>query len=274
MNNTLNMNRFRLLVRRQWTENKKVYLLLWGVISLSLVGLTIFSEKHNLYILYILLFCFGGCVMVTTLFSRWSDFGSSSFFLLLPASSTEKFLCGLFYGLILFIPVYCLNFVIIRYIVTYFFVLFFPNNLLPFSEVISGGIHEIASIPFSYLVVVFLAFMFVQSIYMIIFLRFKKKRTLILLLTITAILVLYNTGMQILMSNIVHIHGGRVITPGVLLTFISPDFGYYVLSSGNQPTYEYFSFLKLIRQMNHLVWFVVFFILYFSAWNKLKEREL
>jgi hypothetical protein len=274
MNSTFNMNRFRLLVRRQWTENKKVYLLLWGVISLSLVGLTIFSEKYDLYMLHILLFCFGGCVMVTTLFSRWTDFGRSSFFLLLPASSAEKFLCGLFYGLILFIPVYILNFLFIKYIVTYLFVLLFPNNLLPFSDVILGGIHEIASIPFSFWIVVFLSFLFTQSLCMITFLSFKRRQILILLLTIMGILVLYNSGMPILMSNIAHIQRGHVITPGMILTFMSPEFGYYVLSADNHANTEYFSFIKLIRHLNNLIWLVVFFIIYLTAGYKLKEREL
>lgn len=272
MNNTFNMNRFWLLVRRQWTENKKVYLLLWGVILISLVGLTIFSEKYDQYMLHILLFCFGGCVMVTTLFSRWSDFGRSSFFLLLPASSTEKFLCGLFYGLILFIPVYSLNFVFIRYIVTYLFVLLFPNNLLPFSAVITGGINEFASIPFFLWVVVLLAFLFVQSICMISIIRFRKQQVLIFLLILLAILVIHNLGMKILMANIAHIPEGTRLTPGILL-FFAPGFGFEG-SSVNQTVSEYFSFIKLIRNLNNLIWFIVFSLLYLTAWYKLKEREL
>jgi hypothetical protein len=211
--------------------------------------------------------------MVTTLFSRWSDFGRSSFFLLLPASVTEKFLCGLFYGIILFIPVYCLNYFFCTYIVTYLIILLVPNNLLSFSAVISGGINEISSTPFSTYVVILLTFLFAQSLYMIIAVRFKKKQILIFLLTIMAILVLYGNGMNILMSNIAHVPRGSVRPPGIILTFLSPDFG-YGKSIVNQASFEYFSFIKVIWYLNNLIWFVVFFMLYLTAWFKLKEREL
>ena len=272
MNNTFIFNRFRLLVRRQWTENKKVYLLLWGVISLSLMVLSFFSERYDLYLLYILLFCFGGCVMTTTLFSRWSDFGRSSFFLLLPASITEKFLCGLIYGIILFIPLYCLNYFVTRFIFTYLVILLFPDNLLPFSAVVTGGINEITKYPFSFYAVVFLTFLFTQSLFMIILVRFKKNQILILLLTIMAILVLYNSGIYILMSNIVHIRGGSIRHPGPFLTFFSADFGYRSLH--NQAYFDYFSFTKLIWKLNDLMWFVVFFMLYLTTRFNLREREL
>jgi hypothetical protein len=271
MNNTLKMNRFRLLVRRQWTENKKVYLLLWGVISLSLVVLAFFSEKNDLTGLYILLFCFGGCVMATTLFSRWSDFGRSSFFLLLPASSAEKFLCGLFYGLILYIPVYILNFVFFRYIVAYILVIPFPNNLVPFSSLIGSVIKDIVSFPYLYIFGL-LAFLFTQSLFMIITIHFQKRQALIFLLILLAIVMVHNLGMQFLMSNLAHIPAGTTISPGILI-FFDPGFG-YTGSSGNQPVSEYFPFIRLIRNLNSLIWLVVFSLLYLTAWYKLKEREL
>lgn len=272
MNDNLNMNRLWLLVRRQWTENKKVYLLLWGVISISLMVLSAFSQFYDLYLLYILLFCFGGCVMTTTLFSRWPDFGRSSFFLLLPASVTEKFLCGLVYGIILFIPLYCLNYFILRFIFTYLVILFFPNNLLSFSEVITGGINEITKYPSSFYAVVFLTFLLTQSLFMIIVVRFKKNQVLILMLTIMAILVLYNSGIYILMSNIIHLRGGSIRTPGPFLTFFSADFGYR--SVHNQADFEYFSFIKLIWKLNDLMWLVISFMLYLTTRLKLREREL
>ena len=271
MNNTLNMHLFWLLVRRQWTENKKVYLLLWGVISLSLVVLAFFSEKNDLTGLNILLFCFGGWVMTTTLFNRWTDFGRSSFFLLLPASSTEKFLCGLFYVLILYIPVYSLNFVFFRYIVTYLIVLPFPNNLVPFSSLIGSIIKQITFFPHLYIFAL-LALLFTQSLFMIITIRFKKRQALIFLLILLAIAVVHNLGMQMLMSNLAHIPRGTRLSPGILI-FFDPGFG-YIGSSGNQVVFEYFPFIKLIRNLNSLIWLVVFSLLYLTAWYKLKEREL
>jgi len=210
--------------------------------------------------------------MATTLFSRWPDFGRSSFYLLLPASVTEKFVCGLIYGVILYIPVYCLNYFIIRFIFSYLAILLFPNNLLPFSEIISSGINEFAAYPSSYYAVYLLTFLFVQSLFMMIVVRFKKNQILILLLTITAILIVYNFVIHILMSNIVHLHGGSVRTPGPFLTFFSSDFGYRYLH--NQPDFEYFSFIKLIWKLNDLMWFVIFSMLYLTTRFQLREREL
>jgi len=76
-------------------RKQKVYFLLWGVISLSIMLIAVLGQ-HDLDILYFWLFWLGGCVMIPGLFSRWSDFGRSSLYLLLPASSLEKFLCGPF----------------------------------------------------------------------------------------------------------------------------------------------------------------------------------
>jgi hypothetical protein len=241
------------------------------VISLSFVVLAVFSEKIELIGLYLLLFCFGGCVMTTTLFSRWSDFGRSSFFLLLPASSAEKFLCGLFYGLILFIPVYSLNFLFFRYIVMYLVFLPFPNNLVPFSSLIKSVIKEIVSIPYMFIFAL-LAFLFTQSLCMISIIRIRKRQVLIFLLILVAIVIVHNLGMKILMSHIAHIPVGTVMTPGILI-FFDPGFG-FVGSSVNQTVSEYFVFIKLIRNLNYLIWLVVFSLLYLTAWYKLKEREL
>ena len=273
MNDTFNMNRFWLLVRRQWTENKKIYLLLWGVISLSILVLTPFTDRDNeLDILYFWLFWLGGCVMTTTLFSRWSDFGRSSLYLLLPASSTEKLLCGLFYGLILFIPLFSLNLLFIRYILTYLLIMLVPNNLVPFSSFIESGISEIAT-TFHFCIFLLLTFLFAQSLCMITFIRFRKRQMLIFLMILMAILIIYNIGMKILMSQLAHIPGGIVFTPGLLLPYFNLGFGYTGLS-GNPPVSEYFTFIKLIRNLNNLIFLVVFFILYLTALYKLKEREL
>ena len=274
MNETFSINRFRLLVRRQWAENKKVYLLLWGVVSLAIVINAIFgSEKYEALFVNILLLCFGGCVMVPTFYNRWSDFGRSSFFLLLPASVTEKFLCGLFYGFILFIPVYCVNYFISTYIFAYLAISIFPNNLLPFSDEIKGGLNEIGYIPFNTYIVILLAFLFAQSLFMIISVQFKKRQALIFVLTMMAVLLLYNWGINALMSKILNLHWKAFRAPGPFLAFYSPDFG-YGKSLHVTGDFEYFSFIKLIKNVNFLVWFIVFSILYLTTWFRLKEREL
>ena len=272
MKDTFSITRFRLLVRRQWSENKKIYLLLWGVISLCLVVLTIFSDKSEMFDLYLLLFWFGGVVMTSTLFSRWPDFGRSSLFLLLPASSAEKLLCGLFFGLILFIPVYTLNFIFIRYIVTYLFVLLFPNNLIPYSTFIGNGIRELAYYSIIFYIFSFLSFLFVQSLYMICLIRFRKRQALIFLVTLLASVLLYNFLTNVLIGKMIHTQG-RIVIDSFILPGSFPSFG-YAGTFANQPVIEHFSFVRVIRNLNNMVWFIILALLYFASWYKLKEREL
>ncbi|MDP4282535.1 MAG: hypothetical protein Q8867_10365 [Bacteroidota bacterium] len=272
MNETLNFTRFLLLVKRQWTENKTFYLLLWGIISLCLVLLNIFSDNHSLDALYIFLFSFGGCAMTVTLFSNWKDTGRSSFFLLLPASTTEKFLTGLFYGLFMYILVYAVNFLFIRIFVTCILVLLFPNNLVPFSQEIREGMKEIVSMKFSFYMVAFLTFMFFQSLCMICMIRFKRWQVFYFLFILFAILFIYNLGMHILiLNNLDYVGHAFIRAPGFILTYYSPDFSYLDTSTKVQ---EFFSFLKPIRNINFLVWLVIFSLIYMASLFSLKEREL
>lgn len=273
MNNSFSFNRFWLLVVRQWAENKITYTIIWCLISLLMIYLGLFSYKFDNAV-YILMYCFGGAIIMIPSFSRWPDFGRSSGYLLIPASLAEKFLSDLFYSMVLFTIVYCLTYFIMTYLVTYLIVfLFFHNNLLPFHEVMKGAINDITFIPFRTYLVFFLSFMFVQSVCLICVIRFNKNQLLIFFLIFFVVMFLYNVGMHKLISDLAHIKGGILRTPGSFLTFMSPDFGYQK-NVNNQNVSEFFSFTKLIGDFNRLIWFVVFSMLYFSAWLKFREREL
>lgn len=271
MKESFNINRFRLLVRRQWSENKKVYILQWGVISLFVMALQFLDKIDAPYIFYLLLFCLSGCAVASTLFSHWKDKGRSSLYLLLPATVSEKFLCALFYGVLLFIPVFCLNYFVFRYIVTYLFIMFFPNNLISFSGMISGGIHDVITTPLSSILVFFLMFLFIQSIFMIISIQFRRFQALLCLIAIMAILFIYNFGMGMYVRSLVKDFTGLIRPPGLFLTFFSSDFWFQDIKFFRG---EHFSFTRLIWVLNDLVWFLVFCILYLAAGNKLREREI
>jgi hypothetical protein len=272
MNDTFNINRFRLLAERQWKENKKVYFLLWGVISLSILLVTVF-EQEDLNIVYFWVFWLGGIIITPGLFSRWSDFGRSSIYLLLPASSLEKFLCGIFYGLILYIPVFSLNFLFVRYIVSSPVFLLIPGNHVSFSSFLGSGIKEIVSTHFSFYIFSLLTLLFAQSLCMISVIRFKKRQMMVFTLILLIIMSVYNIGMKMLMAGIVQIPAGTVSTPGILLPYFNLGFGYAYVHA-QPPVLENFSFIGLIRNLNNLIFLIVFFFLYLSACYKLKEREL
>jgi hypothetical protein len=223
---------------------------------------------------YFFLYCLVGAVIPISTFPRWPDFGRSSGYMLIPASLMEKFLCGLFYGIVLYTIVYCLTYFVMTYLVTYAIIFFFfSNNLLPFHEVITSAIDD-TTLPFRSYFVFFITLMFAQSVCMICIIRFKKNRLLIFFLIFFAILILYGIGMHKLMSEFVHTKGLSIIkTPGAFLTFMTPDFGFsgYI---NHQNIDEHFSFTKLIGDLNRWIWFAVFAMLYLSAWFKFREREL
>ena len=272
MKETFNMTRFWLLVRRQWAENKKIYFLLWSLISLSIVFTTLaFDEKDYQVALYYWIFLLGGCGMILTLFSRWREFGLSSFYLLLPASSTEKYLCGLFYSLILFVPVFCLNFIFSRYILTYLLIMPFISNLGPVIPLIAHGIRESLSIPFNVFIFPLLSLLTLQSVLMVIVMSFRKNHALIYLITVLLVIIVYNLLMRPLMSDFGNIPKDTSFSPGIFFPHFNLGFGFNAKYGGKS---EYFYFIRMIRYLNNMLCVVTCFLLYLAAAYRLKEREL
>jgi hypothetical protein len=122
MNQFFNFNRFSLLVAKHWADNKKRYLLSVLAFIGLLIGWFIFT------ILVDSRYPMGqGLQLVTYFFSLFTvgsfyasqyfrDLGSRSKginFLLVPASSFEKVLCGLLYTVLLFFVVFTLAFYLV-----------------------------------------------------------------------------------------------------------------------------------------------------------------
>ena len=110
MNNTFDFNRFSLLVKRQWVENKKLFLMAsFGIMGIIIVinSLIMTSEKGRIYesarfsILLLSLFL-GGSIFTNYVFKDLSDKNSSTSFLLVPASHFEKFSTGVLYAFVVF----------------------------------------------------------------------------------------------------------------------------------------------------------------------------
>jgi hypothetical protein len=126
MNNTFDFNRFSLLVKRQWVENRKLFLMA----SFALFGLGVFAYSlsinwDNGYISEaIQVLCFmGGLFLAGTFFTNYvfkdfSDKNSTTHFLMTPSSHLEKLLSGSFYSFIAF-PII---FSVIFFTIDYFFV--------------------------------------------------------------------------------------------------------------------------------------------------------
>ncbi|MEY4539094.1 MAG: hypothetical protein RLZZ306_851 [Bacteroidota bacterium] len=110
MNNTFDFNRFSLLIKRQWVENKKLFLMAsFGIMGIIIVINSLLMRWEYGYIdtiprfsIFLLSFYFGGSVFTNYVFKDLSDKNISTSFLLVPASHFEKFLTGVLYAFVVF----------------------------------------------------------------------------------------------------------------------------------------------------------------------------
>ena len=110
MNNTFDFNRFSLLVKRQWVENKKLFLMA----SFAIIGILAIlnalimrwqsgtTNEVARYVFFNLNLFLSASIFANYVFKDISDKNSSTSFLLIPASHFEKFLTGVLYTFILF----------------------------------------------------------------------------------------------------------------------------------------------------------------------------
>jgi hypothetical protein len=111
MNQFFSFKRFKLLVLKHWIDHKKRYILsvlaYFGLVTLwYLCGILISANKRLPEEIQLTTFYFSLFTIGTFYASQYySDLGSKakgSHFLLVPASSFEKFLCSLLYTVVLF----------------------------------------------------------------------------------------------------------------------------------------------------------------------------
>ena len=124
MNNFFNYHRFALLVRRQWVENRRLFLMALAI----LLGLGIFFYSFNInwehgvlfnlegrMIIFYFSFFLAGSFFTNYIFRDLSDKNSSTSFLLVPASHFEKQLSALLYVFVGFPIAFFILFTIIDY---------------------------------------------------------------------------------------------------------------------------------------------------------------
>jgi hypothetical protein len=123
MNNTFNINRFGLLIRRQWLEFGKIFLItlgvafgviaafylwhLWPAFIAESVTYVNVGFREPLFVIFGFLFI---TVIASNYFSHLGQKSKTIIDLLLPASTFEKFLAGVFFTAILSVFGYILIF--------------------------------------------------------------------------------------------------------------------------------------------------------------------
>jgi hypothetical protein len=263
MNYTFSFKRFWLLVRRHGAENLKVYAISWGVISLFILFFCILSsDGGSLYTgWFAILFFLTGCVLASNIFGQWADFGRSSTYLLLPATTTEKFMSGLFYSIVIFIPVFTLLYFLTGYL---FFSVLHPAVTV--SDIIKGGMNRnVATFVVRIFVDFILALLLLQSVSLICAAAFKKRQFIISSFLLVLLLWIYLGGINYMISTLAK----TVYLDTKFLPFMDYGFAY-----DNNSTWASFHFNHLIYRLNYVIWIMITGLLYLSAWFKLREREL
>lgn len=161
MNNTFNINRFGLLLRRQWLDFGKVYLMSLVVLTAIIVGFYFFNipeighdnfrwTNNGLTQLRFKLpvFLTAGVLFISIIASTYFDVlgqkQKAIMELMTPASITEKFLCGIFFTAVISIASYLFIF----YVVDKIFVQYI-NHLWENQKLLNYHTHKIMQVSFS-----------------------------------------------------------------------------------------------------------------------------
>src|SRR5688572_27983602 len=119
MNQTFSFQRWSLLVAKQWADNRKQYLLaIIAFMSLILVWyiLTMLVDDSNpmaenlQHITYLFSLFIVGPFYASQFFKQLNSRSKGIDYLMVPASTLEKVLCAIFYGVFLFLIVFTIAF--------------------------------------------------------------------------------------------------------------------------------------------------------------------
>jgi hypothetical protein len=262
MDRIFSIHRFWLLVRRHGVENRKVYALALGVIAfiVLLISILIGYQGNALLGMFPVMLCFAGSLISSTLFTSWSDFGRSSLYLMLPATSTEKFLTALFYGFFVFLPVFILSYFISG-------IIFLKISWSSFT--VSGFLFQVKLLYSPRLFLdIMIAFLLIQSITIAGVIQFKKRQFLVSVMILVLLYLFYTLTFYFLV---------KIATNTDVTTWLMPFYNYgfgFATKDGQQWYHNYYSFRKVIANLFLVVWILTIFLIYLSAWYKLREREL
>lgn len=283
MEDKFSYTRLRLLIRRQWTESRKYLMIISLLIIFSILIIDILLHKMaDRWVIFTVIFGLGGGFVVLGMFSDWKNFSMSSQYLMIPASTTEKFLTAVFFGIIVYIPSFLILFLFSRYVLLYIFALPFNVDLDSPTVIFKSFVRDFAVIfqsPVSlliFLILVVLPLFCVQSVFIFSATRYKRFAPQISILVLIALFFLYNILMNRLAGWIIPLEKGTIysITPPGHIPY---DLGYFNVSvQKNMQTthWESFLFIKPFRLLHFGIWSIIFLFLYLSSWSRLKERQL
>lgn len=122
MSPTFSFSRLGKLIAKQFFENAKLYLFsfiaLFAMLSLVFAfwALATFPRWHeqSTYVIFLFGIFISGTIFASMTFGMLGNKAKGIYWLSIPATHSEKLLCGIFYSLIFFIVAYCTCFLLVK----------------------------------------------------------------------------------------------------------------------------------------------------------------
>lgn len=255
------LNRLGLLIRRQWAERSRLYILMMAAIA-GLLAVAFFlwglTNQDRIWIegSYIFLFVglfLGGTIMAAMTFSDLSQRTTGIYYLGVPATHGEKLLCGILYSQVFFNAAYLVIFFVLR-AAAFAIYRVIPHLVLEHTPD-GQGIHEVVQ----YMVIVFAA---VQTLFLlgsVYFERFAFVKTIV-----STVLVI--VGIVLFAVYVIHPIIGDLHPAG--------DLGVFRVDKNDGSQYVY----TLPLGVSRVIWFLFKYIwapvFWVTAYFRLKEKEL
>lgn len=261
MNPTFNLRRLWWLARHHGTGTLKSYGIALGILVLLMIYLSMVGGYNLILGFFSFAVCVAGTLVSAGIYSNWSDFGKASSLLMLPASVAEKFSLGLLFGLVFFIPLFTLLYLISAYVTLNIF-----HQSISLKEIWSGptSIHESMAVYFQPTLLVYLL---VQPIALYAAARFRRFQFQILILIVVTLFVVYYYAQHLLMFNLT-----KLLAFNHTYFVLGDHLSYFTLRSGG--SYPVVMISPTLKTLNTGMWLLFATGMYIVAFFRLKEREI
>jgi hypothetical protein len=258
------LNRCWRLIILHFGDNRKLFLVIMGVVSLFLIYLDIAQDKSVLiYLLFPVALCVSGCLITANFYGKWSDFSQASSYLLLPATQMEKFLAAVFFGVVLFIPCFILFYFPIGFLFLHLFHPAIPIADIIFFRTLDNMFGRLS-------LNTILAYLVLHPFFLMMAARFKKHQFLIGALLVVLIFTFFVMINMLVLPNLSH-----QLAFNFTYFMVGGPVGYYRfdLHNGSRGMVDV-DLQPWVYAANRIVYLLIAAGLYLSAWHSFKERKI
>ncbi|MEI8046547.1 MAG: hypothetical protein WCI92_04140 [Bacteroidota bacterium] len=260
MKNSISIKRLKLLSRIHLVSFLPAFIGVTAILIFVVFYITMVSghDTDNYIIFFPFAYIFAGCIYTSALYGSWANKGRAFSYLTLPASITEKFVVGLFFTSVVFTVVFSLLYFGTAYVLGNIFHSSFTIKYLLYSD---GNDNRVAA--FSY-IECFINYFIVQSLFVLGSIYFNKRQFnysaiaafLLTMLTIWVQLLLTEafTGFRIYGQNSFLQLGGKLRVYNGTFSSITMN--------------------ETIIVATYAFWIAIPLLIYYTAYLKLKEKEI